>query len=717
VTGGESFVRQLLYGQRYFESRFGRRSTVAWLPDAFGFSPGIPQLLRGAGISGFFTAKLKWSETNRFPHDLFWWEGIDGSRVMAHTILNPGADYNGDVVPFDLLGVWENFRGKRRHQESIFAFGWGDGGGGPSEKMLENYARLKDFPALPRLRMARVDEHFGSFPQDLPKWVGELYLELHRGTLTSQGKVKKLNREGEHRLLEAEAFGTIAALHGAEYPAQELDRLWKILLLNQFHDILPGSSISEVYEDAHGQLAEVVEQATKLRDAALRHIAAGAEPVAGKTVLVANAGLAPRPLSVLLPELSLGGEAIVTDALVTDAEGKPLPSQRTAEGLLVHDPERNVPAIGWTTLRLERREKSQHVSSGARVERFGGTVVLENEVLRVEIGSDGTLHRVYDRALGREALDGRGNQLWAYVDKPREWDAWDVNEDYELEGEEVGAVESLEVVEDGPLRASVRVERRWRSSRITQTYRLCAGSRRLDVETEISWHERQVLLRALFPLAIRSHEATFETMYGAHRRPTHRNTSWDSTRFEVSAHRFADLSEPDYGVALLNDGKYGHSARDNVLGLSLLRSPMYPDPLADEGDHRFTYGLFPHPGDWTEAGVVEEAFALNSPLFAVPGTRDGSPQAGLGLASVEGLEVALGSLKMAEDGRAVVLRLYEPRGARGGCAVHFARGVERVERANLLEEAEGPVEVSGGTVRLELRPFEVVTLRVELQKG
>jgi alpha-mannosidase len=351
------------------------------------------------------------------------------------------------------------------------------------------------------------------------------------------------------------------------------------------------------------------------------------------------------------------------------------------------------------------------------VERFGGTVVLENEVLRVEIGSDGTLHRVYDRALDREALDGRGNQLWAYVDKPREWDAWDVNEDYELEGEEVGAVESLEVVEDGPLRASVRVERRWRSSRITQTYRLCAGSRRLDVETEISWHERQVLLRALFPLAIRSHEATFETMYGAHRRPTHRNTSWDSTRFEVSAHRFADLSEPDYGVALLNDGKYGYSARDNVLGLSLLRSPMYPDPLADEGDHRFTYSLFPHPGDWTETRVVEEAFALNSPLFAAPGAPEGVLPAESGLVSTEGLPVALGSLKAAGDGPGVVLRLYEPRGARGECALRFAPGVERVERANLLEEAEGEVEVKGGVVRLELRPFEVVTLRVRLQSG
>jgi alpha-mannosidase len=714
VTGGESFVRQLLYGQRFFESRFGHRSTVAWLPDAFGFSPGIPQLLRGAGISGFFTAKLKWSETNRFPHDLFWWEGIDGSRVAAHTIHNPGADYNGDIVPFDLLGVWGNFRGKRRYQESIFAFGWGDGGGGPSEKMLENYARLKSFPALPRLRMARVDEHFGSLPQDLPKWVGELYLELHRGTLTSQGKVKQLNREGEHRLLEAEAFATTAALHGAEYPAQELDRLWKILLLNQFHDILPGSSISEVYEDAHEQLAEVVAGAKKLRDTALRHIAAANG--SGETVLVANAGLAPRPLTVLLPDETLDGEGSVTDA-----DGKPLPSQRTAEGLLVHDPERNVPAIGWTTLRLERWDSSPPVSSGVRAERSGETVVLENELLRAEIGSDGTLHRVYDRALDREVLGGRGNQLWAYVDKPREWDAWDVDEDYELEGEEIGVVESLEVIEDGPLRATVRVERRWRSSRITQAYRLHAGSRRLDVEASISWHERQVLLRALFPLAVRSHEATFETMYGAHRRPTHRNTSWDSTRFEVSAHRFADLSEPDYGVALINDGKYGHSARDNVLGLSLLRSPMYPDPLADEGNHGFTYSLFPHPGDWTEAGVIEEAFALNSPLFAASGSRSGTASDTLpvesGLLDADGIAVALGSLKMSEDGRALVLRLYEPRGARGECALRFAHDVERVERANLLEEAEGEVEVRDGAVRLELRPFEVVTLRVRLQKG
>src|SRR5918998_725135 len=318
ITGGESFVRQLLYGQRYFDEKFGLRSTVAWLPDAFGFSPGIPQLLRGAGMTGFFTCKLNWNEKDAFPYALFYWEGIDGSRVTAHMSDNPGPDYNGIIRAFDLLGTWRNFKEKRRPPESLFSFGWGDGGGGPSEKMLESYARLKNFPALPRLRMARVDEHFGSLPRDLPKWVGELYLELHRGTLTSQGKVKKLNREAEHRLLEAEAFSTTAALDGGEYPARELERLWKILLLNQFHDILPGSSISEVYEDAHAQLAEVVAKATELRDAAVGHVAVGNG--AGETVLVANAGLTPRPLSVLLPEEDFGDASGVTDA-----GGKPLP--------------------------------------------------------------------------------------------------------------------------------------------------------------------------------------------------------------------------------------------------------------------------------------------------------------------------------------------------------------------------------------------------------
>ena len=261
IPSGESMVRQMLYGQRYFEAKFGHRSRVAWLPDAFGFSPALPQLLRGAGMEGFFTYKLNWSETNEFPYDLYEWEGIDGSTVIAHDFENPGQDYNGNITPHDIYGTWRNFEGKRHHPESLFSFGWGDGGGGPSEQMLENYARMKSFPAMPRLRMANVDEFFDRLPkQGLPRWTGELYLELHRGTLTTQARVKKLNREAEHRLLEAEATATLAALHGGEYPREELEAAWKTLLLNQFHDILPGTSIGEVYEVTHKELAASLEQ-------------------------------------------------------------------------------------------------------------------------------------------------------------------------------------------------------------------------------------------------------------------------------------------------------------------------------------------------------------------------------------------------------------------------------------------------------------------------
>ncbi|MDQ3514563.1 MAG: glycosyl hydrolase-related protein [Chloroflexota bacterium] len=332
-----------------------------------------------------------------------------------------------------------------------------------------------------------------------------------------------------------------------------------------------------------------------------------------------------------------------------------------------------------------------------------------------------------DLAAGREVLDGPGNQLWAYTDKPRGWDAWDVAESYPDEGEPITAVEAIEVAEDGPLRAAVRVRRTWRGSRVDQTYRLLAGSGRLDIVTELDWHERAVLLRARFPLAIHTHEATFETMYGVVRRPTHRNTSWDQARFEVSGHRFADLSEAGYGVALLNDAKYGFSVEGGVLGISLLRSPRYPDPYADEGPHRFTYSLFPHTGDWTTGGVVTEALSLNSPLVAVAVTGGGEatapgdgPAAGSGQAGfvtlAAGLPLSLGSLKGAEDGDGLILRLHEPHGARGAVTLRFATAPASVEVVNLLEvpvdREDAAPDQSGDTVTLAVRPFEVVTLRL-----
>lgn len=698
VTGGESLVRHLIYGQRYFERAFGFRHRTAWLPDVFGFSGGIPQLLRGAGIDGFFTIKLNWNEENTFPHDLFIWEGIDGSRVTAHLFLNPGEGYNGNIAPLDTLGTWRNFKGKTKHPESLLAFGWGDGAGGPSEKMLENYARIKDFPRLPRLRMAKIEEFFAGLPdENLPRWTGELYLELHRGTLTSQARTKALNRAAEHRLLEAEAFGVIAAAHGFPVPSNEIEEAWKTLLLNQFHDILPGSSINEVYMDTHQLLSNVVDTATAVRDAALAHLGGGSD-----AVLVANPGLAGRPLQAVLP-----GQA---DAV---AEG-PLLSQPSGDDLLIASRAGEVPGLGWQVIAFdshgeERRSDEQGVHAAAH----DRGVTIENDLLRAEIGTDGTITRLYDKQHSRDALDGRGNQLWAYLDKPRAWDAWDVDESYESAGAEVSTVERLEITETGPVRAAVRVERRYRGSRIVQTYRLWVDSRRLEIATEIDWHERHVMLRARFPLAVRSHEATYETMFGAIRRPTHRNTSWDAARFEVAGHRFSDISEPGYGVSLLNDGKYGHAAHDNVLSMTLLRSPMYPDALADEGAHRFTYAVYPHAGDWTEAGVVREAFTLNSPLVIGPAARDCASSDGF--VQVTGVELGLGALSIAKAGDGAILRVYEPHGRRGPVTLRFSAPIRRVERVNLLEDpVDGPpIEVHGDdTVRFDVRPFEVVTLRV-----
>ncbi|MGB3331001.1 MAG: glycoside hydrolase family 38 C-terminal domain-containing protein, partial [Thermomicrobiales bacterium] len=667
VTGGESFVRHLFYGQRTFERLFGVRNDTAWLPDVFGFSASVPQLLVGGGIDNFFTIKVTWNETNAFPYDLFWWEGNDGTRVLTHTFRNPGEGYNGNIVPLDTYLTWQEFKGKRSHDQTLLSIGWGDGGGGPSEEMLENYARIKDYPVLPKLEFGMVEDFFARLPHEgLPTFVGELYLELHRATLTTQALVKRLVRESEHRLPEAEIFTSLALLDNGTiaYPTQEIDSTWEKLLLNHFHDILPGSSIHEVYEDSHRDLKEVVATATGLRDKAI----AGGDGTG--SIIVGNATLYPRPLSVILPE---GSEAPAD-----------LPTQKVEEGTLVHDVTQVV--SGLSTRTLEAAAGGSAVAAGpvVTVEAQDGGAVLENDLIKAVIGADGTIHSLFDKRVSREALSDRANQLWAYMDRPRAWDAWDIDETYDTIGEEITAVDRIEIVEEGPLRAAVRVTRSWRNSRFTQTYRLLADSARLDVAGEVDWHERLVLVRALFPTTIHAHEATFETMFGVQRRSNNRNTSWDRAKFEVGAHRFVDLSEPHYGVALLNDSKYGFSAHGGTLGISLVRGPLYPDPFADEGEHHFTYSLFPHLGNWTEGGVTQEARALNSPLVAVAAAADAPTHESF--VTVDGLELGIATLKKANDRDGVVLRVYEPNGDRGTATLAFGRPVGSVRRVNLLEE-------------------------------
>lgn len=668
---GESLVRQVLYGQRYFEQKFGVRHTVCWLPDCFGFSAALPQILSQGGITSFFTIKVNWSETNRFPADLFWWEGLDGSRVLAHTFDNPLGGYNGQLGPEAVARTWQNFRGKSVHPQSLLAIGYGDGGGGVTPEFVEREIQLRDFPVLPAARWGRVEDFYGrahetAKKRELPIWQGDIYLELHRATLTTQSAVKKLHRQAERALITAETLGSLAALLGAEVPAS-LEPAWRVVLKNEFHDILPGSSIAEVYEDAERELGEAADVGKKEQTAALERIVARLpKGDVADALVVVNPSLAPRPL-----RMSVDGKRLAT--------------------------KEQVPPLGITV--LDRSKLATFAGLEADSHR------LENVHLRVEIAADGTISSLLHKASGREALAGRGNQLWVYpYDKPRSWDAWDIEGDYVQKGIELTDVASIELVENGPHRAAIHVVKRFRASTVTQLYALDANGLRLDIETQIDWHDRHCLLRTLTPVDVRTTHATFEHAHGVVRRTTHDNTSWDQAQFEVPGHRFVDMSEPGFGVALLNDAKYGFSAKRNILGLSLVRSPLYPDPLADEGVQDFTYSLFPHEGDWHEGGVREEGEDLNQPLLAV---------AASGLATGEtlpvsssGIAAALSGFKPGEDGKSLIFRVYEPAGGRGDFSLNLPDGWSAAGTVNILEE---PMERPGGP---DLRPFEIRTWRL-----
>lgn len=670
LISGESWARQLLHGQRFFERHFGRRVNVCWLPDTFGYAANLPQFLRHGDIAFFFTTKLFWSESNLFPNDLYHWEALDGTRVLAHQFFNPAAGYNGDIKAYDLAETWQRFRGKRWHDETLLSFGHGDGGGGPTREMLDRYERFREFPGLPRLDMTKVEDFYQRVdPAPLPVWVGEQYLELHRGTYTTQGRVKWLNRKLEQTLGQAEAACALASrLTGAAYPHDALYALWKVLLRNQFHDILPGSSVRAVYEVAHQEMGEALRQARALRDAALQ---AMSERVAGEGEVAWNLSLEERECrGAVIPPL--GYARVPADP----APAAPDPAARTAAG-----------GVGLT---------------------------LENEHLRVVVNDDGTLGSLWHKGAAREALaaetDGqiRGNELWSFVDVPRAWEAWDVDASYPREGTVVRASEP-------PRRLDahrIEVRRTLGESVITQTYVLRPGMRRLDVETHAHWTGRRTLLRTHTRAAVRAANATFESAYGAVERTTHMNTSWDAAHFESPAHRWVDLSEGGFGLSLLNDSKYGHSVYGSVLGLSLLRGPLYPDPTADEGEHRFTYSFFPHEGDWRGAGLagtVGQADDLNAPVCLVRASAAGAADAWparQSFAQVQaGPGLRLGALKLTEDGTSLLLRLYDAHGSRGEAQVAVA-GVHRWQEANFLEEARG--DVAG---RWSYTPFRVVTLR------
>jgi alpha-mannosidase len=707
LTSGESLVRQFIFGRRYVRAAFGREMSILWLPDVFGYSAALPQIMAKSGVPYFLTTKLSWNQSNRFPHDTFRWRGIDGTEVLAHFVTTPDPDlpfhtYNGRLQPVDVKGLWDQYQQKDLNAELLHLFGWGDGGGGPTVEMLETARCLQNLPGLPRVAMGRAEPYFDRLAerlagQTLPVWDGELYLELHRGTYTSQAANKLANRRSELLFHRAEWLSALADVLTGEqgYPSAELDRGWRLILFNQFHDILPGSSIPEVYQDSQADYAEVGRLGNAVVAAA-----------AGRIV---DSLQTPQPGLVVFNALGWARGGLVT----VPAEPPFGPAQRiTAAGRpawLVAVPP--VPALGYQFFPVGMAETASPSPLFASERR------LENDYYRLDLNQRGQISALYDKRHARAVLapGALGNQLQAFEDKTLGGDAWDIDLFYQEKLRPVDDLLEAVVEEQGPLRATVRLRWQFHHSTVTQRLRLYAHSPRIDFDTEVDWHEQQIMLKAAFPVALRATHATYDIQFGCLERPNHWNTSWDQARFEVPAHKWADLSEGDYGVALLNDCKYGYDVKDNVLRLTLLRSPIAPDPHADQGLHTFTYSLLPHAGDWRTGGVIPEAYALNDPLaaYAVGPQPHGNLPARFEFVRSSAPNVIVETVKRAESGAGWVIRVYESRQTRSSAAhLEFGLPLRQAWECNLVEEDEHPVSFEGARLTFDIAPFEIKTFRV-----
>jgi alpha-mannosidase len=673
MPGGEALARQFVHGKRFFLDELGIDTQEVWLPDSFGYSGALPQLVRLSGSRWFLTQKISWSQFNKFPHHSFWWEGIDGTRVFTH--FPPVDTYNAQFSGAEMAHLVRNFADKGLADRSMVPFGHGDGGGGPTREMLARAHRLRDLEGSARVEIEAPAAFFAKAEADYPEapvWLGELYLELHRGTYTSQAATKQGNRRSEHLLREAELWSATAAVRaGFAYPHEDLDRIWKTVLLHQFHDILPGSSIAWVHREARETYERVGQELTDLIEAAQRALAG--DPASGRQVAFNGA-----------PHARSGVEAMAA-APVTDDE------------------------------------------NGATVKEADGGYVLDNGVLRVTIDARGLLASVVDLGTGRETIaPGEfGNLLQIHPDLPANWDAWDVDHYYRRTGTDLTGVDAIAVLDDSaPGAVAVRVARRFGKSSVTQVISLAPGARRVDIDTEVDWHETETFLKVAFPLDVRAERSAAETQFGYVERATHTNTSWEAAKFEICAHRFVHVAEPGFGVAVVNDSTYGHDVTRDVradggttttIRLSLLRAPRFPDPQTDQGLHRLRFALVPG-ADLADA--TREGYWLNLPERRLPGDATVEP-----LVTTDQDGVVISAVKLADDGSGdVVVRLYEALGSRARARLRLGFAAGSVVVTDLLErpieDGEGArIAVEDGGVGLSLRPFQILTLRFARRKA
>ncbi len=691
LISGESMIRQILHGKNYFKDEFGVEVTNLWLPDVFGYSAALPQILSKSGIEYFLTTKLSWNQYNEFPHHTFLWRGIDGSEILTH--FPPENTYNSQLDTEFLMPAVDSFHEKDFIDEFISLFGVGDGGGGPKAESIECGRRMANLEGAPRVKFGRADAFFEGLDKyrgEVSTWVGELYLELHRGTYTTQALVKKRSRQIEHRLRELEML--CSCLPSEDYPALELDAIWKTLLCHQFHDNIPGSSITRVYEDTHKDYERLIVECDKIE-------AATADKLFDSdydSLVLFNSLHYPYERPVVLPD-GWGG-----DSAVVDETGESLP-QQTEDGRSVI--QADVAPYSFVTL----RRSSETVADSPLTEGL----VLENDLVRYEFSDNGTLAYAYDKEFGCDILElgQAGNVLMLYDDHPNNWDAWDIDKFYEDHVIEQAECKSVTPLTAGPVRQGLGFEFTVGDSKIKQRVFLAGNSRQLDFETTVDWREKHRMLRVAFPVNVRSEQASFDIQYGYVKRPTHRNTSWDAARFEVVGHRYADLSDNDYGAALLNDCKYGYKVHDNVLDLDLLRSPTYPDPDADMGEHSFTYSMLPHTGDLVRSDVIAGAAQLNQRALVIPGRRTKALCAPVRL---EGEGVSLEVVKMAEKDDCLILRIVERLGGHSGCELHADNSSAKLVETDLMEWHDSDSEIlCNKPVELRFEPFEIRTFKLK----
>ena len=704
LTSGESLVRQFLYGKRFFREEFGQDSKILWLPDVFGYSGALPQIMKKSGVDYFMTTKLAWNQINRIPNDTFLWRGIDGSEVLTHLITTLGVGqnpkesffttYNGILHPDAIMGGWERYQNKEINNDILISYGYGDGGGGPTRQMLETSQRMEQgIRGIPKVRQETARTYFDQLNRRvkdnrrLETWEGEFYFEYHRGTYTSMARNKRGNRKSELAMMDLETLGVLSG----DYPAQADTRLWRdVILLNQFHDILPGSSIAEVYDVTKQEYAALEQEVSGLIQARLEALAG-----AGDGVTVFNTLGFARSDVVRLGQLSAQA--------LEDGAGRRYPVQQTAAGAVAYL--ENLPAKGYVTL---RRAEGQAPSPFLRRDDFH----LETPYYSVTLDSKGRFASLLDKEHDRELMKPGtlGNLLRVYEDKPIYYDNWDIDRYYTEKHYDVEDLHSLAWTEDGPVQTTLELCYGFCGCTLRQRIHFYANTRRIDFETVVDWKLHQHLLKAEFPLDIHTDEATFDVQFGNVTRKVHANTSWDKARFESCGQKWMDYSEGHYGVSLLNDCKYGHSVLEGVVALTLIKSGVEPNPNADVETHRFTYALYPHGETWKQAGTVQESYKLNQPAYVLPA---GTPGKTYSYAAVDKSNVILETVKQAEDGQGTILRLYECENARTKFTLTVPPTTTQACITNLLEEPQQPLTVTNGQIPCTIHPYEILTIRIE----